>query len=40
MKMESLYPLILPVCLVLAGYLAGKIFRRVAAGRLAELSKR
>jgi len=40
MKIESLYPLILPICLVLVGYLAGKIFRRVAAGRLAELGKR
>lgn len=39
MKIESLYPLIVPIGLVLAGYLTGKIFQRVAAKRLAKLAK-
>ena len=40
MKFESLFLLVVPTSLVLAGYLVGKIFQKVAARRLAELAKR
>lgn len=40
MQMESIYLLFIAIGLVLAGYLVGKIFQRVAARRLAELAKR
>src|SRR5262245_31492758 len=38
MKIESVSLLVVPIGLVLAGYLVGKIFQRVAARRLAELA--
>jgi small-conductance mechanosensitive channel len=40
MQIESISLLVVPIGLVLAGYLVGKIFQRVAARRLAELTKR
>src|SRR5262245_4843375 len=40
MVIESVSLLVLPIGLVLGGYLVGKIFQRVAARRLAELTKR
>jgi len=40
MKIESIYLLVVPIGLVLGGYLVGKIFQRIAATRLAELAKK
>src|SRR6185436_9829153 len=40
MKIESVYQLLVPIGLVLVGYLVGKISQRVAARRLAEMAKR
>jgi small-conductance mechanosensitive channel len=40
MKIESVYQLLVPIGLMLGGYLVGKISQRVAAKRLAEMAKR
>jgi small-conductance mechanosensitive channel len=40
MKIESVYQLLVPIGLVLVGYLVGKISQRVAAKRLSEMAKR
>jgi small-conductance mechanosensitive channel len=40
MKIESISLLVVPIGLVLAGYLVGKIFQNVAARRLTDLAKR
>src|SRR5262245_53985884 len=40
MKLQSAYLIVMPIGLVLAGYLLGKIFQKLAAKRLADLAKK